>query len=339
MGMSIDTATTTSDGHGPPTATALGAAVRPRAETLASYQRRADDDRGTGGESTADLLGYFSIGLGLAEFLAPDVMARLVGVKHPDDGTRATMRVMGLREIGHGVGILSHQQPRKAVWSRVVGDALDIALLARTAANPENDRGRTLFATVNVLAVTALDVMTAKQLSQQPRTAAREAMEQGVVRTKRSVTVRKSPAECYAFWRDFENLPRFMRHLESVTVTGGSRSHWVAKAPAGRTVEWDAETTEDVPNERIAWRSVEGSGVRNAGVVEFAPAPGGRGTEVRVTLEYDPPAGRLGQLVAKLFGEDPATQVREDLRRFKAVMEAGEAPTSDVRPADRADVT
>jgi uncharacterized membrane protein len=250
-------------------------------------------------------------------------------VLHPDDTNRATMRLMGLREIGHGVSILSNQQPRKAVWSRVVGDALDLALLARTAANPENDRGRTLFATMNVLAVTALDVMTAKQLSKQPNTAAHEKMEQGIVRTKRSVTVRKSPEEVYAFWHDFENLPRFMRHLESVTVTAEGRSHWVAKAPAGKTVEWDAVTVEDVPNERIAWRSVEGSDVRNAGTVEFAPAPGGRGTEVRVTLEYDPPFGKLGSKVAMLWREEPGQQVQDDLRHLKQVLETGEIVLSD----------
>jgi uncharacterized membrane protein len=182
---------------------------------------------------------------------------------------------------------------------------------------------------VNVLAVTALDVMTAKQLSRQPSTPVHEKMERGIVVTKRGVTVRRSPAECYAYWRDFENLPRFMRHLESVTVTGENRSHWVAKAPAGQTVEWDAETTEDVPDERIAWRSVEGSDVRNAGAVEFRAAPGGRGTEVRVTLEYEPPLGKLGSKVAMLWREEPGQQVHDDLRHFKQVMETGEIVLSD----------
>jgi uncharacterized membrane protein len=120
-----------------------------------------------------------------------------------------------------------------------------------------------------------------------------------------------------------------MRHLESVSVGADGRSHWVAKAPAGRTVEWDAETTEDVPNERIAWRSLEGADVRNQGSVEFAPAPGGRGTEVRVTLEYDPPFGKLGSKIAMLFREEPGQQVYDDLRHFKQVMETGEIVLSD----------
>ncbi len=318
-------------GHEPdaPLGSALGPAARPAAATAAAAQQLADEDRGTGGERTADFLGYFSLGLGLAEFLAPKVMNRVVGVKHPDAASVGAMRAMGLREIGHGVAILTNQHPEKAVWSRVAGDALDLALLGRTFANPDNDRGRTLFATLNVLAVAAVDLMTARQLSQQPRTAVREQMERGIVRTKRSITVRRPVEEVYAFWRDFENLPRFMRHLESVTVTGDRRSHWKALAPAGRTVEWDAETVEDRPNELIAWRSLPGASVYNAGEVRFAPAPGGRGTELRVTLDYDPPFGKLGSKAAMLFREEPGQQVFDDLRHFKQVMETGEIVLSD----------
>jgi uncharacterized membrane protein len=289
----------------------------------------ANQDRGTGGESTADFLGYFSIGLGLAEFLAPHAMNKVIGVKHPDERSLSTMRAMGLREIGHGLAILTNQHPEKAVWSRVAGDALDLALLGKTFANPENDRGRTAFATLNVLAVTAVDVMTARQLSRQPKTVTRQRMEQGIVRTHRSITVRRPVEEVYAFWRNFENLPRFMRHLESVQMVDERRSHWKALAPLGQTVEWDAETIEDRPDELIAWRSLPGADVYNAGTVRFQPAPGGRGTEVRVTLEYDPPFGKLGSKVAMLFREEPGQQVQDDLRHFKQVMETGEIVLSD----------
>lgn len=312
-----------------PVGTALGSDQRPRRATAATYQRIADSDRGMGGESLANFLGVFSLGLGLAEFLAPQTMSRLVGVKEPDETNRMTMRLMGIREIGHGLSILSNQQPAKALWARVAGDALDLALLGRTLANPENDRGRTVFATLNVMAVTALDVMAAKELSRQPKTEAHEKMNQGIVVTRRSATVNKSPEECYAVWHDFERLPTFMRHLERVTVTGDRRSHWVAKGPGGSTVEWDAETTEDRPNELIAWRSVEGADVRNAGRVEFRPAPGKRGTEVRVTLEYEPPGGKLGSKIAMLFREEPGQQVYDDLRHFKQMMEFGEILFSD----------
>ena len=145
----------------------------------------------------------------------------------------------------------------------------------------------------------------------------------------RSVTIRQPVEMVYAFWRNFENLPRFMNHLESVRVTGDRQSHWVAKAPAGQTVEWDAETVEDRRDELIAWRSLPGSSVPNSGQVRFEPAAGGRGTEVHVELRYDPPGGKLGALVAKLFGEEPAQQVAGDLRRLKQVLETGEVLHSD----------
>src|SRR4051812_38751678 len=177
MGTAFESNVDAPDNGGRRMGTALAPQVRPRGEATERYQQLADEDRGTGGESLADFLGYFSIGLGLAEFLAPSVMTRVIGVKNPDDRSRTTMRLMGLREIGHGLAILSNQQPGKAVWSRVAGDALDLALLGKTLSNPDNDRGRTLFATANVLAVTALDVMCAKQLSKQPDTVANAGMD------------------------------------------------------------------------------------------------------------------------------------------------------------------
>jgi uncharacterized membrane protein len=155
------------------------------------------------------------------------------------------------------------------------------------------------------------------------------------IKVEKSVTVNRPPEEVYRFWRDFQNLPRFMNHLESVSDLGGGRSHWVAKAPAGKTVEWDAEVYNEKENELIAWRSLEGADVDNAGSVRFEPAPEGRGTVVRVTLKYDPPAGKLGSLIAKLWGEEPSQQIEEDLRRFKQVMEAGEIPTTEGQPSGR----
>jgi uncharacterized membrane protein len=330
MGTSIEASTNTSsvgDGNAA-LGTALGEAARPPVAPTARYQRIANEDRGTGGESLADFLGVFSLGLGLAQVLAPATMSKVCGIKNADEN-RSLMRALGTREISHGIAILSRQQPEKALWSRVAGDALDLALLGKVMTNPENNRGRALFATANVLAVTALDVMAARQLSRQPRTVANEGADRGIVRTKRSITINKSPDECYAFWHDFQNLPQFMRHLESVTVLGEGRSHWKAKGPAGMSVEWDAETTEDRPNELIAWRSTEDADVFNAGVVRFERAPGGRGTEVRVELEYKPPLGKLGSKVAMLFREEPGQQVMDDLRHFKQVMETGEILFSD----------
>lgn len=159
---------------------------------------------------------------------------------------------------------------------------------------------------------------------------------QGGVKVEKAVTVDKSPEELYRFWRDFENLPRFMDHLESVKALGDKRSHWVAKAPLGMSVAWDAEIINEVEDKLIAWRSLEGADIGNAGSVRFTPAPDGRGTEVKVTLEYDPPGGAIAAAFAKLLGEEPAQQVQEDLRRFKRVMEAGEIPTTAGQPSGRA---
>ena len=149
-------------------------------------------------------------------------------------------------------------------------------------------------------------------------------------RVERTVTINRTPSELYAFWRDFTNLPRIMKHLEAVEVLDQTRSRWTAKAPAGSTVTWEAEVYNEVPNELIAWRSLHDADVPNAGSVHFKALPHDRGTEVRVLLEYQPPAGRLGGLIAKLFHEEPDAQVREDLRRFKQLMEAGELAVSEI---------
>jgi uncharacterized membrane protein len=156
------------------------------------------------------------------------------------------------------------------------------------------------------------------------------------VRVDQSVTINAPVEQIYNFWRNFENLPKFMYHLESVTKQDEMRSHWKAKAPLGTTVEWDAEIISETPNNLISWRSVEGSDVPNAGSVRFLPSTGGRGTIVKVELSYEPPAGKLGAALAWLFGEEPSVQVREDLRRFKQLMETGEIPTIIGQPAGRA---
>jgi uncharacterized membrane protein len=152
------------------------------------------------------------------------------------------------------------------------------------------------------------------------------------MQARSAVTIRHPVEVVYGFWRDLTNLPSFMSHLESVKPSGDRRSHWTANAPAGATVDWDAEIVEDTPNRRIAWRSLEGSKVANSGSVTFTPAPGGRGTEVRVELTYDPPGGALGKVVAKLFGEEPQQQVSDDLRRLKQVLETGQVVVSEGSP-------
>ena len=144
------------------------------------------------------------------------------------------------------------------------------------------------------------------------------------VKVEESVTINRPVLEVYRFWRNFENLPRFMDHLESVTVIDDARSHWVAKGPAGTKVEWDAIIHNEIDDELIAWRSLPGAEVSNAGSVHFTPTPDGTGTDVRVVLSYEPPAGMVGVAVAKLLGEEPSKQVADDLRRFKQVMDSGD---------------
>lgn len=272
-------------------------------------------------------LGWFSIGLGVAELIAPDRVARLVGVK-PTSTSRTLLRVAGARELAAGLGILSNDRPTGWVWSRVAGDVLDLSMIGAAMNRNDTDRSRLNTATAAVIGVTALDIVAGNGLSSNQNARAGGGRTSGI-HVKRSITVGRPREEVYSFWHDFQNLPRFMKHLESVTMTGNGRSHWKAKAPAGSSVEWDAEITADQPNELIAWHSLGNSDVRNSGMVRFAQAPGGRGTEVHVDLRYDPPGGKLGALFGKMFGEEPGGQIADDLRRFKQVMEIGEVMVSD----------
>jgi uncharacterized membrane protein len=144
------------------------------------------------------------------------------------------------------------------------------------------------------------------------------------INVQESVTIARTPQELYRFWRNLENLPRFMGHLTSVERVTDTISRWRAQGPAGTIVEWNAEVINDVPNKILAWISLKGSDVVSAGSVNFEPAAGGRSTHVRVHLQYSPPAGKLGAAVARLMGADPATEIREDLNRFKQMIEAGQ---------------
>lgn len=152
------------------------------------------------------------------------------------------------------------------------------------------------------------------------------------VRVEKTVTINKPADELYRFWHNFEHLPQFMKHLKFVKVYNEKRSHWIANAPLGGSVEWDADILEDRENEFISWATVEGADVRNSGFVRFTKAPGDRGTEVKVMMEYNPPGGTLGATIAKIFGEEPEQQIGEDLRRFKMLMEAGEIATIEGQP-------
>jgi uncharacterized membrane protein len=156
------------------------------------------------------------------------------------------------------------------------------------------------------------------------------------IQVERTVTIlTKTPEELYHFWRNFENLPTFMKHIKSIQVIDDKRSHWVATAPLGNTVEWDAEIITEQENQLIAWASAEDADVNHSGFVRFKPATQERGTEVKVVMEYQPPAGVVGAAIAKLFGEEPEQQIGDELRRFKMLMEAGEIATTEGQPSGR----
>ena len=269
-------------------------------------------------------LGLFSIGLGLAECLAPRQMADLSGMPR-DRTSQSILRALGAREIAHGVAILSQPHQARWLWTRVGGDAIDLAVLRAAMADEAARPARLAISALAVAGVTALDLFAAQRLGRNAATLERAAM----VRVEQVVTVNRSIEAVYQFWKAFENFPSFMRHLEAVTLIDDRRSHWKAKAPAGASVEWDAEITQDRPNEWIVWESLADADVQHFGSVRFQPAPGARGTEVRVQLQYRPPAGTLGRGVAWMFGEEPDQQIREDLRRFKQIMETGEVAMSD----------
>ncbi|MEW2557934.1 SRPBCC family protein [Streptomyces griseorubiginosus] len=269
-------------------------------------------------------LGWASALLGVPQLAAPAGFARALGL---DDAFRhrSATTAVGVRELTAAAGLLGRPHP-VWLWARVGGDLMDLTMLTRALKNHDGrGLGRTVAATAAVAALTATDVYAA------------------VTRTRRSArmeltaatTVTRPPDEVYALWRDLERLPDFMAHLDEVRVTGPRTTHWQASAPFGKTVAWDAETTQDIPGQVIAWRSVEGADIDNSGEVRFTPAPGDRGTEVRVTLRYDLPGGALGKAAARYFGEEPHQQLDDDLRRFKQIAEIGEVVRSEGAPGGK----
>jgi uncharacterized membrane protein len=191
------------------------------------------------------------------------------------------------------------------------------------------DRGRWVTLGLAAAAVTVAAVAIGRRRRSGDPVPDRSSDSAHAIDTSASITIWRSIEDVYQFWRNFENFPHFMRDLESVQVTGERRSHWTLTGPAGFMVEWDAELVSDQPNHLISWRSLPDSTVPNRGAVWFEDAPGGRGTEVHVGLQYQPPAGPVGHAIAWVFGKTPHQQVREGLRRVKQLLEVGEIVLSD----------
>jgi uncharacterized membrane protein len=298
------------------------------APTHYSETRRTEKD------ALTQALGWFSVGLGVAEFFAPQAVARLIGIDEEEHTT--LLRAYGLRELAAGVGILARPKPTYWMWNRVIGDTIDLASLAKAMRSSRTDKTRLMAATVAVLGVTALDILCSVKLTSESNPATGH--DEGSFKLAESsegqllnafITVNKPVAEVYAFWKDPQNFPSFMEQLESVRITSGRRSHWTARGPAGLTVEWDAETITDTPNEMISWSSVDDSDIQNTGTVRFRPASGNRGTEVELEMDFKPKGGAVGAKVASFFSALPKTQMMNDLRRFKQMIEIGEIVKSD----------
>jgi uncharacterized membrane protein len=265
-------------------------------------------------------LGWFSLGLGIAELVAPGPLARLIGV--PDrPATRWVLRALGLRELGAGLGLLS--QPRRAgwLWGRVAGDVVDLSLLGATLLSPRANRLRTGATLTAVLGVTALDAW-----------AGQKALARGDEPVRRSITIRKPASEVYATWRDLTNLPKFMSQLEAVEVVDARRSRWRARGPAGASLTWDAEIVDDRPGELIGWRTSEGELLRHEGQVRFVPAPDGKSTEVHVCINYtrEPGVGAaVKSMLAPVADLALGEQLEADLGRLKQLLQLGDVMKSD----------
>jgi uncharacterized membrane protein len=308
---------------------------RPHTPTARRY-RRGGQPPSLDALALTQGLGWFSIALGAAALIAPDGLSRLAGL---DGGRRTVVRGVGIREIAAGAGILTQRNPAPWLWSRVIGDVMDLALLA-TGLRPGNpSRGRAAASLVTVAGVLTLDALAAAHLTRH----AGHPLVSGVAAPtdlyfETSIATTRSPDECYQFWRNIENLPRFMDSVESVQARDEQHSHWVVKGPAGTTIEWDSEITEDRPGAALAWRTLEGAQLPNAGSVIFEADPRGRGTIIRLSMHYSPVGGQLTAGLAKLLHRDPQSQVREDLRRFKQLLETGEIATTHGQPTGRRSV-
>lgn len=240
-------------------------------------------------------IAWFSVALGMPQLLAPHALTRLIGVR-PTTNRRPTMRAFG---AGARLEADSFTSPAETVSGPLTygNGATGAAGIEATSVSEQ----------FGVVTAAAIDATIA-----------------GLRTVRHAVSISRSAQELYAFWRNFENLPIFRRHLQEVTTHEGGRSRWVTRGPGGVKVEWDAEIVADVPGLLIAWQSLPPADVRNAGTVRFVPVPAGRGTAIHVELDYRPLAGTLGTMVAKLFRAAPGQQLRDDLQAFKSLMETGE---------------
>jgi uncharacterized membrane protein len=261
-------------------------------------------------------IGWSSVGIGAVQLAAPVALAQVVGLA-PDRRGSLAARLMGLTNLAIGAGLLARPRGGSRMWARVAGDAVGAGLLALAASGRRSSDARMAAALAASGTALVLDTLAARRIARSHRVS---------VPLVYAVTINKPPAEVYGFFRRFENLPRFMDYLDSVEQQGERRSHWKARLPLGRTLEWEAEITEDRPGELIAWETVGRSLFAHRGRVTFAAAPGEEATEVRVWMEVGLPGIAPSPTLANLLTRP---QIKGDLRRLKQVMECGEVLVSD----------
>jgi uncharacterized membrane protein len=264
-------------------------------------------------------LGWFSVGLGVAELLAPQALGRMIGV-----GNQSTvLRMCGVREIVSGVGLLSGRAPATFAMSRVVGDVMDLALLGASLRSPQSNPTRVAAVATAVAGVAALDLYASKVELQSSMAVAHQD-----VPVHASLMINSAPEKVYAFWRKLENLPQFMPSLESVIVLDEQRSEWSARMPGGMQLRWQSEIVEDQAGRLISWRTIDGSQINHVGSVRFEPGPGGQGTQVHVEVYYGIPGGSVAAKAVELVSMPPESIMIEDLRRLKQLIETGEIATT-----------
>lgn len=269
------------------------------------------------------VLGWLSVGAGLAQLLAPREVNRMTGATHRPLVTRLS----GLRQIATGAGLLSERAPATSIWSRVAGDTVDLALLGASMRSPQARPGRVVLTATLLAGITALDIYAA-QLHR--RGLAKHAREPR--RVDLSIDIASTPDKLYSFWRDVENLPRFMTQLRAVTRTGQRTSHWLANAPVGLLIDWDIEVVDDQPGKLIAWRTLPGSAISNYGVIRFDALPENRGTCVHLNFEYFPSSQAISTALVRWLGANPQGQIAQDLRRFKQLVEETASPGQTKSP-------
>jgi len=281
----------------------------------------------------AHALGWLSIGLGIIEIIAPKRVGKLIGV----GDHRGVIRLLGAREIASGIGILAQRKPAGWLWSRVGGDLMDLTLLGLAMKSQATQRGRAVGAAAAVVGVTALDLLCSQRVGRHPFAKERASLSSDPVHVQKSIGVNRSPKACYEFWRNVENLPRFMSRLESVKAIDHRHSRWIGRAKDGEAMQWDSEVSHDIPNHLIAWRANASEDVERIGSARFEPMIGGRGTLVKVDMTYKP-KDLSTAIASELFGESHEEQLQEDLRRFKQLLETGEITRTQGQPSGKRSV-